>query len=98
MDDDELHFEWDDEKAASNLQKHGVSFEAAMALFDDPARLEEGDFFARGEYRTIAIGAVDTVVLTVVYAQPEENLIRLISARLATAKERRAYEQNIIHP
>lgn len=98
MDADDLHFEWDDAKAAGNFVKHGVAFEAAAAIFDDPNRLEEDDIFANGEYRTIAIGMVDSLVLAVVYSEPEDNLIRLISARLATAKERRAYEQNLIHP
>ena len=44
------------------------------------------------------IGAVDGMVLTVVYAEPEEALIRIISARLASANERKAYEQNLLHP
>lgn len=98
MDDDDLHFEWDDAKAALNVQKHGVSFESATAIFDDPDRLEADDIFARGEYRTVAIGVVDALVITVVYSEPEENVIRLISARLATAKERKAHEQILIHP
>jgi hypothetical protein len=93
-----LRFEWDDAKARSNLDRHGVSFEAAAAIFDDPDRLGEDDAFAQDECRMIVIGRVDTFVLTVVYAEPEENRIRLISARLATAKERRAYEQNLLHP
>jgi uncharacterized DUF497 family protein len=93
--DDELHFCWDEAKAASNLDKHGVSFEAATFVFDDPMRLEPEDVFARGEYRNIVIGKVDGVALTVVYAAPEEDLYRLISARLATAHERKAYEQNL---
>jgi uncharacterized DUF497 family protein len=95
---DEFQFEWDDAKAESNLGKHQVSFEAATAVFDDPWRLEEDDACAQGEYRMIAIGAVDGFVLTVAYSEPEENLIRRISARLATARERRAYEQNLFHP
>ncbi len=99
MDDaEDLHFEWDDAKAASNLATHGVAFEAAAAVFDDPARLEEDDLFARDEYRTIMVGSVDGMVLTVVYAEPEEALIRIISARLASANERKAYEQNLLHP
>ena len=71
---------------------------AAAAVFDDPARLEEDDLFARDEYRTIMVGSVDGMVLTVVYAEPEEALIRIISARLASANERKAYEQNLLHP
>ena len=95
---EERHFEWEDAKAKSNLAKHGIPFEAAAAVFDDADRLEEDDAYAQGEYRMIAIGRVDGYILTVVYSEPEENLIRLISARLATAKERRAYEQTIFHP
>lgn len=93
--DDELQFCWDDAKAASNLRKHGVSFEAATYVFEDPMRLELEDVFARGEYRNIAVGRVDRVILTVVYACPGEEVCRIISARLATTHERRAYEQNL---
>lgn len=57
-DDDELHFCWDEAKAESNLDKHGVSFEAASFVFDDPRRLEWEDMFARGEYRNIVVGQV----------------------------------------
>jgi len=93
--DDELRFCWDEAKAASNLEKHGVSFEAASFVFDDPMRHEREDVFARGEYRNIVVGQVDGVVLTVVYAVPAEDLCRIISARVATAHERKAYEQSL---
>jgi uncharacterized protein len=92
--DDELRFCWDDVKAASNLEKHGVSFEAATYVFDDPMRFEQEDVFAQGEYRNIVIGQVNGVLLTVVYSLPEEDLYRIISARPSTAHERKAYEQN----
>ena len=59
--------DWDPRKAAANLKKHGVSFEVATAIFDDPNRLEENDLFAQGEYRTIAVGVADSLTLTVVY-------------------------------
>lgn len=68
---DNLQFSWDARKAASNLKKHGVSFEAASYVFDDPRRLEQEDVLARGEYRSIVIGQVDDVLLTVVYTSPE---------------------------
>jgi uncharacterized DUF497 family protein len=45
MDEDELRFCWDDSKAASNLEKHDVSFEAATYVFDDPMKLERDDVF-----------------------------------------------------
>lgn len=94
-DGDELHFCWDEGKSASNLDKHGVSFEAATFVFDDPMRLEHEDVFAQGEYRNVVIGRVDGMVLTVVYTALEEELYPIISARLATAHERKAYEQNL---
>ena len=97
MEDGDLQFCWDDDKAASNVEKHGVSFESATYVFDDPKRLEQLDEFSEGEYRNIIIGQVDGVLLTVVYSTPEENLYRIISARQATANERRTYEQNFIH-
>ena len=96
--DDELHYCWDETKAALNLVKHGVPFDAATYVFDDPMRLEQDDVFAEGEYRNIVIGRVDEVVLTVVYSCPEEDLYRIISARPATAHERKTYEQSFFHP
>jgi uncharacterized DUF497 family protein len=93
---DELHFCWDDDKAASNVDKHGVSFESAAYVFDDPVRLEQEDVFAQGERRNIVVGQVDGVLLTVVYACPAEDIYRIISARAATAHERRVYEQNVL--
>lgn len=97
-DDGELSFCWDDSKAASNLEKHGLSFETATYVFDDPMRLEQDDLFAEGEYRNIVIGRIDDVLLTVIYSTPEEDLYRIISARLATAHERKSYEQNLFQP
>src|SRR6185437_12952221 len=96
MEDGDQQFCWDDDKAASNLEKHGVSFESATYVFDDPRRLEQLDEFSKGEYRNIVIGQVDGVLLTVVYSTPEEDLYRIVSARQATATERKTYEQNFI--
>lgn len=97
-DDEDLQFSWDPAKASSNLAKHGIAFPDATYVFDDPARLEESDDFSQGEYRSRCIGTVGNLVLTVVFSEPEENLIRLISARLATASERTAYERHRFHP
>jgi uncharacterized DUF497 family protein len=97
MDGDDLQFCWDDSKAASNLEKHAVSFEAATYVFDDPMRLERDDVFAEGEYRNVVTGRVDDMLLTVVYSFSEDNLCRIISARPATAHEREDYEQNSFH-
>jgi uncharacterized DUF497 family protein len=54
--------------------------------------------FGYREYRNIIIGQVGGVLLTVVYSTPEEDLYRIISARQATANERRTHEQNFIQP
>lgn len=96
-DDDNLQFCWDDSKAASNEDKHGIPFELATFVFDDPMRLERADAFSEGEYRSVVTGRVNDKLLTVVYAVPADDLYRIISARLATATERDDYEQNLFH-
>jgi uncharacterized protein len=97
MDDDGLQFCWDDSKAAANLEKHDVSFEAATYVFDDPMRLERDDAFAEGEYRNVVTGWVDDILLTVIYSSPEDTVCRIISARPATPHERNDYEQDSFH-
>lgn len=89
-------FEWDERKNRSNMQKHGVSFETALFVFDDPEHIvmyDEDSSVEHGEDRYIAIGEVGKV-LYVVYTERGEKT-RLISARLADSSERRDYyEQN----
>ncbi|CDX46803.1 conserved hypothetical protein [Mesorhizobium plurifarium] len=80
-----LEFEWDDDKAKSNLAKHGVAFADARRLFDDRSMDYE-------EERFIGIGIVNGLVLTVVYTERGDR-IRLISARKATRHEQKAYDQ-----
>jgi uncharacterized DUF497 family protein len=90
-------FEWDTGKARTNQQKHGVSFEDAMHVFEDPYALFEQDRGETGELRWQALGLVgDVTVLLVAHTVREESadeVIRLISARRATRKERNRYEQ-----
>jgi uncharacterized DUF497 family protein len=87
-------FVWDAEKASSNIGKHGVSFEVACQVFFDPfIRIEDAS--AGGEQRDAAIGLTeDWSLLFVVHMLREGDTIRIISARLATAPERRAYEDS----
>lgn len=87
-----MEFEWDPRKAASNLRKHGVDFaDAATALSDDLA-LTLRDSRALEEERFVTMGSdAFGELLVVVYAWRGDR-IRLISARQATAKERRRYE------
>jgi uncharacterized DUF497 family protein len=86
---------WDPEKARSNLRKRGVRFSDAETVLFDPNALTAEDPTAAGEQRFVTVGA-DSVgrVLVVVYAYREED-IRLISARSATRKERKHYEEGI---
>jgi uncharacterized DUF497 family protein len=93
----ETAFEWDAVKAASNLRKHGVSFEVARLAFADPRAVFEQDRIVEGEERWQAIGMVRaTTVLSVThlwYETEEVSTIRIISARRANRRERRAYEE-----
>ena len=85
-----LSFEWDSEKAAINIKKHGISFETATKVFFDEERIEIFDeAHSMDEERYITIGLADHV-LFVVYTERSPK-IRLISARLATARERKLY-------
>ncbi len=85
-----MQFEWDEKKAEINLQKHGISFETAAHVFLDQDRIEIFDeAHSENEERFITIGLAGNV-LFVVYTERTPK-IRLISARLATPKERRLY-------
>jgi len=90
-------FGWDLAKAASNLRKHGVSFELARLVFSDPFALVEQDRLEGREQRWLAVGLVrDCLLLVVAHTVREEGeieVIRIISARRAEPRERRRYEQ-----
>jgi len=89
-----LAFEWDDEKAKRNLKKHRVSFEEASTVFADPLALTIGDpLHSEEEDRFITLGESRRQRLLVVVFTERGNKIRLISARLATRRERRDYEE-----
>jgi uncharacterized DUF497 family protein len=94
-----LIFEWDAEKADANRRKHRVGFEEARTVFNDPLLVSFPDeYHSETEQRLISIGAAaDGRILLVVHTEmPVERnaaLIRLISARKATASERRVYEE-----
>ena len=87
-------FEWDDDKAETNLRKHGVSFDEACTVFDDAFVIFlEDDRERYGEQRFQAIGiSQQNKFLTVVWTQRDDK-IRLISAFKATKELRRLYER-----
>jgi uncharacterized protein len=92
-----LRFTWDLAKAASNKQKHGVSFEVAARVFFDPFALSEQDRIEGGEYRWQTVGSVEGVLVLLVahtvHDDDESEVIHIISARRAERRERRRYEE-----
>ena len=95
-----IRFEWDETKNLSNQRKHGVSFEEACQVFRDPLYVSVQDRIEGGELRWQTLGMVEGLLLLTVAHTVEEELadgslldvIRIISARPATRKERRRYE------
>jgi uncharacterized protein len=89
-----LRFEWDGEKAKQNLKKHRVSFEEAASVFYDSMSATFNDpAHSIGEYRYITVGLSSTNRIIVVSHTDRGNSIRIISARLATNKERKKHEE-----
>jgi uncharacterized protein len=93
--DVDMEFKWDTSKAASNLKKHDVSFAEAQTVFDNPlAFIFEDEVHSVTEHREIIIGHSHQNRLLLISFTERPNAIRIISARLATRKEREDYEQN----
>lgn len=89
-------FEWDSRKAASNLEKHGISFEEASTVFGDSFSLTISDSgHSDAEDRFILLGqSYRAKLLVVVFTERGEN-IRIVSAWPAGRRERKTYEENI---
>lgn len=88
-----MRIEWDSAKAKANVRKHRVSFNEAASVFLDPASatFEDPDH-GIGEYRFITVGYSSRGRLLVVAHAERESALRLISARLASAQERKRHE------
>jgi uncharacterized DUF497 family protein len=92
-----LRFDWSDRKAATNLEKHGVSFEEAVTVFGDPLALDIDDpDHSDEECRFLIIGNSENRQLLVVSythagADPNVDVIRIITARRVEPRERRRY-------
>jgi hypothetical protein len=90
-----MEFEWDERKAAANLSRHGVSFDEAKEVFEDPLYV---DFYdpdhSYDEHRYLIIGLSQRRRLLIVSYTEREDTVRLISAREATRGEREAYEES----
>ncbi|HKS32593.1 MAG TPA: BrnT family toxin [Enterobacteriaceae bacterium] len=89
-------FEWDENKAKSNRRKHGICFENAVLVFDDPNHLSRLERYEKGEHRWQSIGLVNGVIIILVVHtlryESGDEIIRIISARRADRKERSRYE------
>ena len=89
-----FRFEWDEEKALENLRKHGISFSEASTVFADPlSRTIPDPLHSEAEERLIIVGESGLQHTLVVVHTYHGEIIRLISARNATARERKEYER-----
>jgi uncharacterized protein len=94
-----MRFEWDPNKSRANLRKHSVSFETATLVFADPNHLSIQDRFDGGEERWQTMGLASGItILIVAHTVTDKNgeeVIRIISARKATPRERRRYDEDL---
>jgi len=91
----QLRFEWDERKAVANFSKHKVSFEEAQTVFYDPlACIFDDEWHSTDEPREIIVGHSNANrLLLVCFTERGPGLIRIISARYMTKRERREYEE-----
>jgi uncharacterized DUF497 family protein len=90
-----MRFEWDETKNRSNLKKHGIDFETAKLVFEDPYVLSDPDRVIDDEERWQTIGTIGVLIVLVAHLwwdEHGEEVIRLISARRASSAERKSYE------
>ena len=92
----DIIFEWDNDKAETNLLKHGISFPEAVLVFDDPLAVSKQERIENGERRWQTIGMIHGCLIVLVahtlWLDNESEIIRVISARPADRTERRNYE------
>jgi uncharacterized DUF497 family protein len=95
----EIRFTWNEEKARLNLLNHGVSFESAKEVFQDPNQVVSENYFKDGEQRLQIIGMTRNAALLLVvfvdHSNPDIEIIHIISARKGEAIEEQAYEEQI---
>jgi uncharacterized protein len=88
-----MTFDWNEAKNQANIEKHGLSFEAACRIFEGPVLTAIDDRFEYGEVRRNSIGAIDGVLVIVVTHTDRDGKTRIISARPAKRAERDRYEE-----
>jgi hypothetical protein len=90
-----MRFEWDPNKDRANQQKHGISFEEAATAFDDELQITILDpDHSVGEFRYVTLAVTGRgLLVAVAHTEDEDDHIRIISARPASTRERRTYEE-----
>lgn len=88
-----MNFEWDQLKNEANIAKHNLDFTDAPRIFGLPLRISLDERQDYGEDRWVGLGTLDGRVVVVVFTEPDEDTIRIISLRKALPYERKLYEQ-----
>jgi hypothetical protein len=88
-----VQFDWDETKNRRNVAKHRIHFETAVLVFEDPHAFVRRDRTVDSEDRWQTIGTIDGLVVLLVAHTLDDEVIRIISARKATPRERRLYEE-----
>lgn len=88
-----MNFDWDEQKNQKNINKHGLDFSDAVRLFEHPMLIQFDGRDNYGEDRYSGIGFLEGRVVVVIYTEPDQSKIRIISLRKALSYERRQFEQ-----
>ena len=88
-----MKFIWDRRKNEANIKKHELDFADAYMVFESPMLVSLDEREEYGEDRWIGVGLMENRVVVIVFTEPEEDTIRVISFRKATTDERNNYEQ-----
>jgi uncharacterized DUF497 family protein len=88
-----MNFEWDPQKNAENMAKHELDFADSPSIFRMPLRVSPDERQNYGENRWIGLGMLQGRVVVIVFTEPNEQTLRIISLRKALPYERKYYEQ-----
>jgi uncharacterized protein len=88
-----MNFEWDERKNEANIDKHGFDFADVYRIFNLPMAVELDERIDYGEDRLIGTGILDGRIVVVIYTEPDQETVRIISLRKALTYERKKYEQ-----
>lgn len=91
-----MQFEWDEHKNEINIRKHKIDFVDVPSVFTRPIVLDYDDRDDYGEERWIGIGLLQTIIVVVIFTEPESNVIRIISARRADQSECKKYYEQVL--